>query len=69
MKDYKFDIIDRKLKFNAAWNKAKGCYDLPAGTEHVDIATGQSSKVYKDFHTGMLKNENVYRKDGILYNE
>lgn len=69
MKEYTFDITDRTLKFNASWNKARGCYDLPAGTEHVDIATAQSSRVYKDMRTGMTKRENVYRKDGILYNE
>lgn len=41
---------------------------IPAGSEGVEIAYGQSSKTYKNKRTGKTLNQNVYRWNDKIYN-
>ena len=63
--NYEFTLLNHPTRYAIYDNGKKA---IPAGTFGVEVAYGQSSRTYKDKITGKLKNQNVYRYKGKLYN-
>lgn len=67
MEKYDFKALDKPTKYPVFDSETHEIL-IPAGSEGVEIAYGQSSKTYKNKRTGKTERQNVYRWKGQIYN-
>ena len=67
MEKYDFKALGKLTKYPVFDSETHEVL-IPAGSEGVEIAYGQSSKTYKNKRTGKTLNQNVYRWNDKIYN-